>query len=470
MKKSLFGKLISAYLLIMIMSYILVSVFLSIWFYKYYFEDKKNTLLNEGKYINSLVTEFANGQINKTDMNMQISVVERLLKCDIRVFDPYGYEIKNYNNGIESSEGNSDIGKDDLNSVMNGKRLIKTGDFKDLFGHYVIDVGLPVKVSNNVTYSVFIHSSLDEVKETLGNIYYVIWMVAFFAIITCAFIIYYLSEKILIYPLSKINNTAKKISKGEFHNRVDIVSNDEIGELAISFNYMADYVQNLEDMRKSFIANVSHELRSPMTSIHGFVEGMLDGTIDKEKWERYLKVVDGESVRLIRMINDLLDLAKLESGEFSLQMGTFEINELISESIIKFEDKIHQKNINMMVSLIRNGVVVKGDRDRINQVITNLVDNAIKFVENSGTIHVTAVPKNDRILVSVFNSGEPIPKEDIELIWERFHKVDKARLRASGGVGLGLSIVRQILNQHDQNIWAESNKNGNTFTFTLSIY
>lgn len=466
MKKSLFQKLMIAYLLIMIISYLLVSIFLSVWFYQYYFQDKKNTLLNEGNHLKTIVTEFANGHINKTDMNIQISVIERLLKCEIKVVDPYGYEIKNGSKGIESSK----INKDDLAAVRSGNEIIKTGDFKDIFSSYAIDVGLPVKVSSSVTYSVFIYSTLDEVKKTLATVYFVIWMSAFFAITISSFIVFYFSEKILIYPLSKINNTARKISKGEFDNRVDIVSNDEIGELAATFNYMADYVQNLEDMRKSFIANVSHELRSPMTSIHGFVEGMLDGTIDKEKWEKYLKVVDGESVRLIRMINDLLDLAKLESGEFSLQIGSFEINDLISESIIKFEDRIYEKNINMVVSLIKKRVVVNGDRDRINQVITNLVDNAIKFVSNNGTIHVTAVPKNDKVLISVFNSGQPIPKEEIGLIWDRFHKVDKARRRIHGGVGLGLSIVRQILNQHNETIWVESNLDGNTFTFTLSIY
>ncbi|WDU83186.1 HAMP domain-containing sensor histidine kinase [Caloramator sp. Dgby_cultured_2] len=156
----------------------------------------------------------------------------------------------------------------------------------------------------------------------------------------------------MIRPLSKINDTAKAISKGEFDKRVDIDSEDEIGKLANSFNYMADTLKNLENMRRNFIADVSHELRSPMTSINGFISGMLDGTIPMEKWTKYLEIVHDEIKRLIRLINDLLDLASLESGEFSLKIGIFDINELIRQRIIKFEDKINKKKINVNVYLI----------------------------------------------------------------------------------------------------------------------
>ncbi|KMT22061.1 sensor histidine kinase [Clostridium cylindrosporum] len=470
MKKSLFSKLMSTYFIIIVISYILVSVFLSIWFYKYYYEEKKSNLLNEANHIKSLVIDCANREINRTDMQLQLLVIERLLNCEITVFDSYGYEIGKPLDYPESKNNiSSKISKKDLLTVMDGKEIIKTGDFEDVFNSDVLTVGLPVKISDNVSYSVFMHSPFDEVERTIINVFCVIWVVAFFAIMISAFIVYYFSEKILIIPLSNINNTAKQIAKGEFNNRVDIVSNDEIGDLAVSFNYMADSLEDLENMRRSFIANVSHELRSPMTSINGFVEGMIDGTIPIEKWERYLKVVDGESKRLIRIINDLLDLARLESGEFSMRMGSFELNEFISDSIIKFEDRIYQKNINMNVILMKNGVTVKGDKDRLNQVLTNLVDNAIKFVPEGGTIEVSAVRREDRILVSVFNTGEPIPKEDIKYIWERFHKVDKARVRSGGGVGLGLSIARQILNQHNQTIWVESDPSGNTFRFTLGV-
>jgi signal transduction histidine kinase len=302
----------------------------------------------------------------------------------------------------------------------------------------------------------------------MKNVLFVVWMSAFLAILISAFIIYYVSEKILIKPLGLINQTAKSISKGEFDKRVKIESDDEIGDLAVSFNYMADSLQGLEDMRKSFIANVSHELRSPMTSINGFISGILDGTIPEEKWLHYLNIVHDEIKRLIRLINDILDLASLESGEFSLQVGVFDINELIRQRVIKFEDKINKKQISLEVTLVGSKVKVKGDRDRIDQVITNLLDNSIKFVPIEGKIEIKTEMKEDRILISILNNGQSIPKDEIKYIWDRFHKADKARSKG-GGTGLGLSIARQIVNQHNQTIWVESGNGGTKFTFTLNI-
>ncbi|MEG0641198.1 MAG: ATP-binding protein [Clostridium sp.] len=469
MKKSLFSKLMSTYLIVIIISYILVSVFLSIWFFQHFYKEKKIMLINQGSHIEQVIVKFANNKINKTDMMIQMSMIEDLMNTKISIYDNYGYKIGEPVNEDPRTLKNPKlvVSKEDLLTVMAGNEIVKTGEFSDIFTSYVLSVGMPVNVSDNVTYSLFLHSSLGEIKNTLGNVFFVIWTVAFLAICICAFIVYYFSEKILITPLNRMNTTARQIANGEFGNRVDIVSEDEIGDLAESFNYMADSFENLENMRRSFIGNVSHELRSPMTSINGFVEGMVDGTISSEKWGKYLKVVNGESKRLIRIINDLLDLAKLESGEFSMHMGEFEINELISECVLKSEDKINRKNITMKITLIKDRIIVIGDRDRINQVVTNLLDNAIKFVPKDGIIEIIVVKNEERVVISIFNTGEPIPRSEINSIWDRFHKVDKARGRSDGGVGLGLSIVRQIINQHNQTVWVQSSAKGNVFNFTI---
>lgn len=216
----------------------------------------------------------------------------------------------------------------------------------------MLTVGIPIMINGHIQSGVFLHTPLTEVKGALKTVYFVIWMSAFLAIFISAIIIYYFSDRILIRPLNEINNTAKSIAKGEFDKRVELESHDEIGDLAESFNYMADSLQNLEDMRRSFIANISHELRSPMTSINGFITGIIDGTIPKEKWVYYLNIVHDEIKRLMRLINDILDLARLESGEFSINIGVFDLNELIRQRIIKFEEKINKKNINVNVKLI----------------------------------------------------------------------------------------------------------------------
>ena len=258
MKKSLFSKLMSAYLIIMMISYILVSIFLSIWFYEYYFEKRKVELLKEGDHIETLVKQYATGDINKADLNIQISVIERILKSQITIFDSYGFKIESLDKEGNASDLNKGINKEDFLLVMEGREVVKAGEFKDLFGSYTMTVGIPVNISDSVTYAIFMNSSLNEVKETLFTVYFVIWVAAFFAITISAFIIYYFSEKILINPLSRITNTAKQISKGEFSDRVEVISQDEIGDLAASFNYMADSRENLDNMRKSFSADVSH--------------------------------------------------------------------------------------------------------------------------------------------------------------------------------------------------------------------
>ncbi|MEF9935444.1 MAG: HAMP domain-containing sensor histidine kinase [Clostridium sp.] len=467
MKKSLFSKLMSTYFIVIVISYIVVSVFLSVWFYEYYYSDKKKALITEGSHVKTVVQDYASKKINKTDMMMQISTIENLTDTKISVYDNYGY-IVGAADTTSSEEEDIFVSKEELQRVMKGEEIVRSSKFSDIFSSYVMTVGMPIEISNNVTFSVFLNSSLVALQETLKNVFLAIWTSAFLAIIVCAFIVYYISERILINPLSSINKTARQIASGEFNNRVNIKSSDEIGVLADSFNSMADSLENLENMRRSFIGNVSHELRTPMTSINGFVEGMIDGTIDKDNWEKYLRVVNGESKRLMRIINDLLDLAKLESGEFSMNMGHFQLNELISECVIKFEERINQKNLDIKIILLKEGVIAKGDRDRINQVITNLLDNAIKFARENGAIEIMCEARGEKVFVSIFNTSEPIPREEIKYIWERFHKVDKARQRESG-VGLGLSIIRQILNQHGQTIWAQSNQRGNTFSFTLDI-
>lgn len=467
MKKSLYTKLITTYFIILVISYSLIAVFLSFWFYNYYKDQKTNELIREGINLNTIVSNYIHGKTDASRLKYELSVIDRLLNARIWVIDNYGY-IYGYSGDETDKITGKQITNDEIDEVRKRNIIVKTGSFRGMFTTPMLTVGMPIIIDDQVRSVVFLHSPLNEIKSALKRVFFVIWMSAFFAILISAFIIYYFSERILIKPLDKINETAKLISKGEFERRVNLTSDDEIGDLARSFNYMADSLENLEKMRRSFIANISHELRSPMTSINGFLSGILDGTIPKEKTAYYLNIVHDEIKRLIRLINDLLDLARLESGEFSLTIGVFDINELIRQRIIKFEDKINKKKINVDVVLTGNKIKVKGDRDRIDQVITNLVDNAIKFTPEGGVIEIRTTIKEDRLLVSVYNNGPAIPKDEIAFIWDRFHKVDKARSKG-GGTGLGLSIVRQIINQHKQTVWVESGDWGTKFTFTLSL-
>lgn len=468
MKKSLFTKLMSTYFIVLVISYSLVAVFLSYRFTNYFYSQRETELVREGtnlNNVNNVVNDYLSNDENTDQLQAELTALDKMINARIEIIDKYGFD-KGYS-GTESFK--EQLKGSDIDEVLSGKTIRKIGNFEEHFTSPVMTVGVPVKTSDGVVIGcVFLHSPISEIKSSIKWVLVVIWVSALLAILISAFIIYYFSERILIKPLGTINQTAKSISIGEFDRRVDIKSDDEIGDLAVSFNYMADSLQGLENMRKNFIANVSHELRSPMTSINGFISGIIDGTIPEEKWLHYLNIVHDEIKRLIRLINDILDLASLESGEFSLHVGTFDINELIRQRVIKFEDKINRKQVNMDVVLVGSKIKVKGDRDRIDQVITNLIDNAIKFVPVGGIIEITSVLKEDRILISVFNNGSGIPEDEIKYIWDRFHKADKARSKG-GGTGLGLSIARQIVTQHKQNIWVDSGDDWTKFTFTLTL-
>jgi len=273
-------------------------------------------------------------------------------------------------------------------------------------------------------------------------------------------------------PLKKINKSLVEFSKGNFDSKVTYESENELGELARNINAMADSLKNLENMRSSFISDVSHELRTPMTSISGFVEGILDGTIPPENRDKYLKIVLSESRRLSRLVNDLLNVSRIDSGKLKVEKTEFDIVELIRLVLIKFEDAITFKNLDVMLETDGEQCWVYADKDAMTQVITNLIHNSVKFSGENGYIKI-AVSENtvsDKCEVSVSNDGPGISSEKLKYIWDRFYKADESRSSDKSGVGLGLYIVMRIINAHGEKINVESEPNEYTkFTFTVDL-
>ena len=234
---------------------------------------------------------------------------------------------------------------------------------------------------------------------------------------------------------------------------------------------MVDDLQKLEEMRRGFIANVSHELRTPMTSIRGFIEGILDGTIPPDRQKDYLLIVRDETNRLNRLVNDLLDLAKMEAGEITLNIKPFDINELIRICVIKLETLITSKNIEIEANFENDNLLVSADRDSIERVIINLLHNAVKFSNENGKIILETVKNKDKVLISIKDSGIGIDENEQKRVWDRFYKSDKSRGKDKTGTGLGLAIVKNIVNEHKQDIWVESEIGlGTKFTFTLDNF
>lgn len=347
------------------------------------------------------------------------------------------------------------------------------GDFNGLFkdtGYLWLTVEKPFKYDYSgvdITGVIYMNTPMPEILKVRYSVFKFFLISVLVSILISIVLVYIFSLKIS-KPLKQINNAAKVIAGGEFRKKLHIESQDEIGELARSFNQMVAALQNLEEMRRGFIANVSHELRTPMTLIRGFVEGILDGTIPPEKHSDYLAIVRDETDRLNRLVNDLLDLAKMEAGEATLSFSEFDINELVRRCIIKLEKLIVNKGIQVEANFEEEETMVNADSDAIERVLYNLVHNAIKFTPENGKITVSTALKKDKALVSVEDNGIGISSEDIDLIWDRFYKSDKSRGRDRSGTGLGLAIVKNIVSEHGQEVWVESETGkGAKFTFTL---
>ncbi|MCD7723327.1 MAG: HAMP domain-containing histidine kinase [Clostridiales bacterium] len=284
---------------------------------------------------------------------------------------------------------------------------------------------------------------------------------AFFCLVIGYICIYYLTKK-MVTPLRQMSHAAKCFATGDFSYRIKTEGFDEIAELGKAFNNMASSLDAIESSRRGFISNVSHELKTPMTSIAGFIDGILDGTIPQEKQKYYLGIVSSEVRRLSRLVVSMLNMSKIESGDVVMRPGSFDICEKIVAILLTFEQKIEEKNIEIKGLDELGQCYIAADSDMIYQAIYNLVDNAVKFTPDGGCIEVLLQETAADVSISIKNSGRGIEQKELSKIFERFYKVDKSRSLDSNGAGLGLYIVKLIIELHGGNIRAESD--GESYT------
>ncbi len=315
---------------------------------------------------------------------------------------------------------------------------------------------------------VIVHEDISFIKDSVRNrVLAVILIVAIGAIIG-TILVYYTTMSV-VKPIREVNDVVQQYSKGDYNARVPVTNTLEATQLALSFNNMADQLENLESTRRSFVSNVSHELRSPLTSMRGFLEAMQDGTIAREDYDEYIDVVLSETKRMATMVNDLLDLARIESGRTKLKLEVFDVNELIRRVLLTFEARIYERKMEVEIRFAQEYCYVEADNMQINQVLRNLIDNAIKYSPEGSRLRLATYAMRHEAYVSIQDSGQGIPEEDIPHVFDRFYKVEKAHTPTKqGGTGLGLSIVKRIIDQHGQRITLQSQKGkGTTFVFTL---
>ncbi len=317
--------------------------------------------------------------------------------------------------------------------------------------------------------AIFLHYDMTGVYHSINRIYLDTAASAAAAVAVVVPIVYVITKNIT-RPVSHIREVVTAFTGGKFERRVELKHDDELGQLGRSFNLMADELASLEETRRSFVANVSHELRSPLTSMRGFLEAMEDGTIPADEHDKYIEIVLDETRRMSGMVNELLDVARIESGQYKLNFSVFDINELIRRVIITFETRVAAKGLNVDISSDEDPIMVDADRDRIGQVLHNLIDNSIKFSrQDGGCIGVRCRCDKHLVYISVSDNGCGIPEKDLPHIFDRFYKANRAHTYANhSGTGIGLSIAKLVLEQHGQQISVSSDENGTEFTFTLS--
>ena len=272
-------------------------------------------------------------------------------------------------------------------------------------------------------------------------------------------------------PIKDMAAAARQLAHGNLSVRVPTgYQNEEMEELAVAFNNMAASVQNSETIRQEFVANVSHELKTPMTTIAGYLDGILDGTIPPEKHRVYMELVSTEVRRLSRLVRNMLDVARLkDQGIPPDKLTDFDICEEASQALLSFEQRINQKHLNVDIDMPEFGLTVHAFADAVSQVIYNLLDNAVKFIDDGGTLSIHARQQGGKAVVSIANTGPTIDPAELPLIFDRFHKTDKSRSTDRDGVGLGLYIVKTIVLAHGEDIYVTSRDGKTEFTFTMPL-
>lgn len=342
-----------------------------------------------------------------------------------------------------------------------------TGNYHGYYSEEVLTMIVPVTEGFSTKGYLIVHKPVSYFEEQQRSI-----MVAFYITITVIYILsfmIFLGIHFLVYrPLCKITEAAKQYASGNLDYEIPVNSQDEIGYLSASLNYMSAHLRDMENYQKKFVANVSHDFRSPLTSIKGYVEAIADGTIPVELQGKYLNIILFETERLTDLTRDLLTLNEFDTKDLLLNKETFDLHETIKQVAASFEGTCTSRKISIELLLASRVLYVYADRSKIQQVLYNLLDNAIKFSNPQSTITVETTERNEKVFISVRDYGIGIPKEDLNKIWERFYKSDLSRGKDKKGTGLGLAIVREIIQAHNENINVISTEGvGTEFIFSL---
>jgi Signal transduction histidine kinase len=464
MRNSIFKKYLLVSSCIMLLSFLVMGGVMYVSMSNYWSADKFDSLKKTATFSSHAaarqITQSNDGSYQiSSDAQYLFALQDQTLDADIFIARSSGDIV------VESNLVNGQlVGHKVPDSVMQ-KALAGTysdiSTLGDIYPDKQYIVGVPLTYTDSLTNSsstigvVFVTSTARTITAFRQDIIQMCIISTIFAA-AVSFIFSGAMTYRMVLPLREMSAAAASFAKGDFSQRVRVRSNDEVGELAQAFNNMASSLSASENMNRSFVANVSHELKTPMTTISGFIDGILDGTIPPEKQKYYLRIVSSEVKRLSRLVRSMLDLSRIDSGKMQLHRIRFDIRDTIVETMLSFESLIDQRHIHIEGLEDCESVFVDGDPDLIHQVVYNLVENAVKFVDDAGTISVALSHAENDICVKIRNTGAGIAPEEQPLIFGRFYKTDKSRSHDKNGMGLGLYLVRTIIQMHGGDITVQS--------------
>lgn len=465
MKKTLYLKFVLAYFIFGVFALIIVTTFVPNMTKEHLVREKAEHLYSEATLIaNTYASGLYTNETSLETVKTQLDSLSVYLNSLIQIINPSGRLVL---------DTNTDLNVEDVVVIENFDPTVTSGSYytiNNFFGNFekeVLSVFASITSNYKVKGYVVIHADMKDIEESCNSLLNISYITLAIFFLLSLIILIFFTEMVYV-PLRKITYATEQYASGNMHYEFQVESEDEIGYLAACLNFMASEIARSEDDQKKFIANVSHDFRSPLTSIRGYLEAMIDGTIPPEMHDKYLNIVLNETDRLTKLTSSLLVLNNLNTKGMLLDKMDFDINQVIRNTAASFEGTCRKKTIAIEVVLTGDEMYVNADMGKIQQVLYNLIDNAIKFSHDNSVIRVETSQKKNKLFVSVKDTGIGIPKEDLKQIWDRFYKSDLSRGKDKRGTGLGLSIVKEIINAHNENINVISTPGvGSEFIFSL---
>ena len=472
--KSTFSRQVRTTVLILLLALLLLGGAFRYLVGQYLERNTHNQLQTDALALAELVAAYdAAGDLDHENLRTNLTLASLVSGADTVVLNARGAVVLCSDPALQCSHIGLVINQQFVDQVFENGSSVDSGSIPELYEESRYFVSAPMKshrTGANIGI-VLVSMPMGDTEALMDGIADIQVTVSLLVILV-AVVVMSLTTRSECRPLREMAQAARDFGHGNLKARVRTGGNnsEEVDELAIAFNNMAESLEKSEYQRQEFVANVSHELKTPMTTIGGYVDGILDGTIPPERHRYYMQIVSDETKRLSRLVRSMLDISRLQNSSIPEEKKTrFDMEECVGEVLISFEQKIISKKLEVQVDLPEHPVFTRADKDAVTQVVYNLLDNAVKFCTEGGTLGLRLMIGGGKIYITVSNEGQTIPPEELPLVFDRFHKIDKARNRAQEGWGLGLYIVKTLVCSHGENISVASRDGKTEFTFTMPL-